>query len=86
MNARQLTLIKEVVDILRPIFKTLPKDEATNKQEIDWGLLLMLDSIYDKMAKGKFDKERKGFSDALFNLIDVDKDGKISPDGERRRA
>jgi Ca2+-binding EF-hand superfamily protein len=79
MNDRQLKLVKEVIDILRPIFKTLPKDEATNLQEIDWGVLLMLDSIYDKMAKGEFDKERKGFTDALFNLIDVDKDGKISP-------
>jgi Ca2+-binding EF-hand superfamily protein len=69
MNDRQLKLVKEVIDILRPILKAMPRDE----------ILTTLDTIYDKMAKGEFDKERKGFTDALFNVIDVDKDGKISP-------
>jgi Ca2+-binding EF-hand superfamily protein len=71
LNARQLKLVKEVIEIVRPILNA----NAVFRDEI----LTMLDTMYDKMAKGEFDKERKGFTDALFDLIDVDKDGKISP-------
>jgi hypothetical protein len=61
---------KEVVAILRPVIKVAPKGDV---------ILRMMDTVLEKAAVGEFRKEYKTFTDALFDFIDVNKDGKITP-------
>ena len=61
---------QEVVDILRLVIKVAPKGDV---------ILRMMDTVLEKAAVGEFRKERKIFTDALFDFIDMNKDGKITP-------
>jgi len=70
MKARAVKFHKDVVDILRPVLKAMPKGDL---------ILGMLDKIFDKMAVGDFGTDRKAFTDALFTFIDVDADGITKP-------
>jgi hypothetical protein len=70
MKTRATKFHKDVVAILRPFLKVLPKGDD---------ILSILDKIETKMSVDGFNQERKAFTDALFDFIDVDKDGKITP-------
>jgi len=70
MKTHAMKFHKEFVAIAQPVVKVMPKGDQ---------LLNMLDKIYDKLALGDLDKEGKVFSDAIFALLDMNKDGKITP-------
>ena len=70
LKTRTAKLHKEVVAMRRPFRKVLPKGD---------GRLSILDKIETKMSVDALNKEHKAFTDALFDFIDVDKDGKIPP-------
>ena len=53
-----------------PLYKVVPKGDAT---------IAMMDTIYNQLQTGNFDKEMRDLSGSVFRVLDQDNDGMICP-------